>query len=102
MQTQGKVRVDPLSIALDAIDDFDCSQLPPGHPMHIGDDGRDLYQRAMLRVAYAQAYELRRLRLALVPESVMPLVDHTLADLAAEGELERRRRREQELQERGQ
>ena len=51
---------DPLQIALDAIDDFDRSQLPPVHGgLRITAEGRDLYRRAMLRVAYAQAHEAR-------------------------------------------
>lgn len=53
---------DPLAIALEAINDFDRSQLAPaissaGTPIV---PARDLYRRAALRVAYAQAAELRR------------------------------------------
>lgn len=52
---------DPLAVALDAIDDFDRSQLPslPGAGQRLTAEGRDLYKRAMLRVAYAQAHETR-------------------------------------------
>lgn len=53
---------DPLAIALEAINDFDRSQLAPaissaGTPIV---PTRDLYRRAALRIAYAQAAELRR------------------------------------------
>lgn len=53
-------QADPLDLALAAIDEFDRSQLPPGSSLRISAEGRDLYRRAMLRVAFAQVAELRQ------------------------------------------
>lgn len=55
-------QADPFDLALAAIDEFDRSQLPPvpGSGLRITSEGRDLYKRAMLRIAYAQAAELRK------------------------------------------
>ena len=60
--TPNNQQFDPLAIALEAINDFDRSQLPAtissaGTPIV---PPRDLYRRAALRVAYAQAAELRQ------------------------------------------
>ena len=77
---------DPLLVALKAINDFDRSQLPPGHEMHVNANGRDLYKRAMLRVAYAQAFELRRLRLMWDTVGASTGLDVTIRELHQEAD----------------
>ncbi len=64
MQTNGKVsnelaQPDPLQLALTAIGDFDRAFVLQDHTTQ---DMGDLYQRALLRVLYALAADVRKMR----------------------------------------